>query len=174
MNERLPFERARIQWLQAMMTQRCARRITAEALGMNRNATAALALLLASAATFGIWQYGWNGPAYARVLSATPVSVREPRYADVLEARPAAGPGDRPVAWEVAYRQDGRVLHTLSRVEPGDQIRIGEQRRVIGYDVAWRWRERSGVVRLGQRPGKYLPVENGAVVETRRPLARSS
>ena len=130
---------------------------------MNRNATAALALLLASAATVTTWKLAWNGPAYARVLSATPVTVSEPHYADVVEAVPIRTHGNKP-AWNVAYRDGPRVGRLRVVEEPGDQVRVGRQRRVIGYDVAWRWRERSGVVRLGSRPGKRLPVEQGNVV----------
>ena len=140
---------------------------------MNRNATAAFALLLAAAATFGVWKVGWNGPLYARVLSATPVTVREPRYVDVVAAVPAEAEGGTP-AWDVSYRDGPRVMHARLPREPGDQIRVGEQRRVIGYDVVWRWRDRTGVARLGTRPGKHLPVVDGAVVETRRPKPLSS
>ena len=151
------------------MTYRTHRRIRAKAVGMNRNATAALALFLASAATLGIWQVAWNGPPYARVLSATPVTVREPRYLDVVESIPVeAGRGEEP-AWDVSYREGHRVAHTRVRAEPGDQIRVGEQRRVIGYDVVWRWRDRTGVARLDKRPGRHLPVVDGSVVQTRRP-----
>ena len=140
-------------------------------MSVNRNATAASALLLASAATFGIWRLGWNGPPYARVLSATPVTVSEPRYADVVQAVPvpAARNGAKPVAWDVAYRQGDRLLRTRLPAEPGDQIRVGMQRRVIGYDVVWRWRERTGLARMGTRPGRHLPVVDGAVVDTRKP-----
>ena len=137
---------------------------------MNRNATAALVLLVASAATVGIWQIGWNGPTYARVLSARPVTVREPLYADVVEAVPATAldGGEHATVWQVVYRQDGQLRRTRSPTEPGDQIQVGEQHRVIGYDVVWRWRDRMGVVRLGHRPGERLPVEDGAVVASRR------
>ena len=161
-----------IQCLWAIMAHRNEKRIRARAVGMNRNATAALALVLASAATFGIWRLGWNGPAYARVLSATPVTVREPRWLDVVEAVPVRAPlaaeGAPPLAWEVTYREQGRFVHARLPTEPGDQVRVGNQRRVIGYDVAWRWRERSGVVRLPSKPGKRLPVVDGAVVTAPR------
>ena len=132
---------------------------------MNRIATAALALLLVAAAAFGVWRVGGIGTQYARVLQTTPVTVTEPRYADVLDAVPTAGRD-----WRVAYRLDGRVRHTRVAREPGDQIRVGEQRRVIGYNVLWRWRDRTGVARMSTRPGKHLPVVDGAVVETRRPV----
>ena len=145
-------------------------------MGVNRNATAALAILLAASATFGAWRLAWNGPAFARVLSSTPVTVTEPRYVDVVQALPVPSEpaGGRPVAWDVAYRQGGRLLRTRLGDEPGDQIRVGEQRRVIGYDVVWRWRDRIGVVRMNQKPGRHLPVVDGAVVETRRPVPLSS
>jgi len=136
---------------------------------MNRNATAALALLLASSATFGFWKLGWNGPPYARVLSATPVAVTEPRYADVGKAVPVRDAGAQP-AWEVSWRSGDRVGQLRLPQEPDDQVRIGNQRRVIGYDVAWRWRERSGVVRLDHKPGRRLSVVDGAVAAPRRPL----
>ena len=136
---------------------------------MNRNATAALALLLASAAMLGAWRVGWNGPFYARVTSVTPVTVREPRYLDVVEAVPAVvSPSGKPATWQVSYREGNRVRRTLRPTEPGDQVHVGEQRRVIGYDVAWRWRDRSGVARLTRPPGKRLPVVGGAVAEVRR------
>lgn len=139
---------------------------------MNRNATAFLVLLLASGITLASWELGWNGPRYARVLRATPVTVREPRYADVVESVPVgddARPGEAPKAREVTYREGGQTRHVRMATEPGDQIRVGEQRRVIGYDVVWRWRERTGVVRMGRRPGERLPVAAGKVVENRRP-----
>ena len=138
---------------------------------MNRTATAALALLLVVGASPGAWRVAGLGPHYAKVLHATPVTVREPRYADVVDAVPvddgesSAGEG----AWDVAYRVGDRVLHARVAREPGDQIRVGEQQRVIGYDVAWRWRDRTGVARMSARPGKHLPVVDGAVVEARRP-----
>jgi uncharacterized protein YcfJ len=140
---------------------------------MNRNTTAFLTLLVASAATLAAWRLGWYGPAYARVLSATPVAVREPRYADVVKAVPVPSPNGPPAVWDVTYRQGARLLHTHTRSDPGDQVRVGEQRRVIGYDVVWRWRDRTGVARLGRRPGKHLPVEQGAVVARRGPALSS-
>lgn len=157
-----------IQCVKAMMAHRNGKRIRKEAIGMNRNATAALALLLASAATFGIWRLAWNGPLYARVISATPVTVDEPRYLDVLESVPVRnGVSEAPVAWDVAFRGQGRILHARLPVEPGDQVRVGDQRRIIGYDVAWRWREHRGIVRLPRKPGKRLPVVDGEVVAGR-------
>jgi uncharacterized protein YcfJ len=145
--------------------------------GMNRIATGALALLLIVAASVGAWRMGALGTPYARVLQATPVTVREPRYADVVDAVPAAtgdsGRNDAR-AWNVAYRIGDRVMHARVAHDPGDQIRIGEQRRVIGYNVVWRWRDHTGVARMSMRPGKSLPVVDGAVVETPRPPPRSS
>ena len=47
---------------------------------------------------------------------------------------------------------------------PSDQIRLGERERVIGYDVDWQYRDQSGTVRLDQRPGERLRMQDGAVV----------
>ena len=144
---------------------------------MNRNAIAAIALSLALAATYGVWRLAWTGPLYARVLSVTPVTVREPHYADVVDVVPLPPVGDgpgastAPRAWEVAYRQGDRVLRKRTSTEPGDQVLVGVQRRVVGYDVVWRWREHTGRARLDTRPGKRLPVVDGAVLEPRRPPA---
>src|SRR6476659_3888429 len=109
------------------MTHRSARRTAEEAVGMNRNATAFLVLLLASGATLATWELGWNGPRYARVLKATPVTVREPRYADVVESVPLADGaqvGETPKAWAVTYREGSVMRHARTTTEPGDQIRI--------------------------------------------------
>ena len=134
---------------------------------MNRNATVALALSLALAATYGAWRVAWNGPLYARVLRVTPVTVDEPRYVDVVDAVPVGPTATPPQAWDVAYREGGRIRRTRMGIEPGDQVRIGDQRRVIGYDVVWRWRDRTGVARMSRRPGQHLPVVDGAVLEVR-------
>ena len=142
---------------------------------MNRFATAALALLLVAAASLGAWRVAGLGTHYARVLQATPVIVREPRYADVVDVVPVAGDEGREAGgrWDVAYRIGNRVLHARVAHDPGDQIRVGEQQRVIGYNVVWRWRDRTGIARMSVRPGRHLPVVDGAVVEARRPMPRS-
>jgi uncharacterized protein YcfJ len=175
MNERLPKRAYGIQWLQAMMTHRSARRTAEEAVGMNRNATAFLVLLLASGITLATWELGWNGPRYARVLKATPVTVREPRYADVVESVPvdSTNSADGPKRWDVTYKEGSKRRHVRTATEPGDQIRVGEQRRVIGYDVVWRWRDHTGVVRMARHPGERLPVAAGKVVQNRRPTPLS-
>ena len=141
---------------------------------MNRTATAVAAAVLAMGAIIGAWRTGAVGPQYAKVVRATPVTVTEPRFVDVLQVVPvdaatAARPG--PPAYEVSYRIGGRIERRRLPRHPGDQVRVGEQRRVIGYDVVWRWREHVGVVRLPHRPGRRLPVVDGAVVADRRGVA---
>ena len=135
---------------------------------MNNIATAVLAVVLAAGAGFAAWRAAAPGPQYAKVVHATPVTVREPSFVDVVEVVPVLLPraGRKPVlVYDVAYRADGRLQHMRLARDPGDQVGIGERRRVIGYDVAWRWRNRTGVVRMSTRPGKRLPVVDGTVVD---------
>ena len=44
-------------------------------------------------------------------------------------------------------------------------VTVGD--RVVGYEVAWRWRDRSGVARMDARPGERLPVVDGAIANAR-------
>jgi uncharacterized protein YcfJ len=68
------------------------------------------------------------------------------------------------VGYEVSYELDGRVQSRRMSKKPSDQIWLGDRDKVIGYDVDWRWRDRSGTVRLDHKPGERLPVRDGAVI----------
>jgi uncharacterized protein YcfJ len=142
---------------------------------MNNIATGAAACVLAAGAALGAWRAGAMGPQYADVLRATPVTVQEPLYVDVLDVAVVSAPGQHPSAiraYDVAYRLGNRMHSARVHEPPGDQIRVGERRRVIGYDVVWRYRDRTGVARLNGFPGTRLPVVDGAIVEaSRSPLA---
>jgi uncharacterized protein YcfJ len=138
---------------------------------MNNIATAILAGVLAVGSAFGAWRAGVLGPQYAQVLRSTPITVQEPLFVDVVDVVPVAAAGKRhagKLGYDVAYRVGNRILRTRVASEPGDQVRIGERRRVIGYDVSWRYRNRTGVVRMSSRPGRRLPVVDGAIVEAVR------
>jgi uncharacterized protein YcfJ len=69
-----------------------------------------------------------------------------PQYADVVQATPV----------------------TVSEPLYADSARVGERQRVVGYQVLWRWRDRSGLVRMDARPGRRLPIVDGAIIEVRR------
>ena len=142
---------------------------------MNNIATAALAVVLAAGAGFAVWRATAPGPQYAKVVHATPVTVREPRFVDVVEVVPVMVPraGRKPLlAYDVSYREDGGMHRMRLARDPGDQVGIGERRRVIGYDVTWRWRNRTGVVRMSAAPGKRLPVVDGRVVDAHPSIPR--
>lgn len=68
------------------------------------------------------------------------------------------------VGYEVSYTLDGRVQSRRMSKKPADPIWLGTRDKVIGYDVDWRWRDRSGTVRLDHKPGERLPMRDGAVV----------
>ena len=68
------------------------------------------------------------------------------------------------VGYEVSYQLDGRVQSKRMSDKPSDQIWLGDRDKIIGYDVDWRWRDRSGTVRLDHEPGERLPVRDGAIV----------
>lgn len=70
------------------------------------------------------------------------------------------------VGYEVSYEQDGRVQSRRVSKKPSDQIWLGDRDRIIGYDVDWRWRDKSGTVRLDQKPGERLPMRDGAIIAT--------
>jgi uncharacterized protein YcfJ len=54
--------------------------------------------------------------------------------------------------------QTQRVCHTETRT----------RETTIGYDVDWRYRDKSGTVRLDDKPGERLPIRDGAIVIERR------
>jgi len=70
------------------------------------------------------------------------------------------------VGYEVSYQKDGQVLSKRMSEKPSDQIWLGDREKVIGYDVGWRYRDRSGTVRLDQKPGERLPMQDGVIVAT--------
>lgn len=55
---------------------------------MNNSATIAIASVLAAGAAVGAYRAGVIGPQYAQVVRSTPVTVKEPLYADVVDVIP--------------------------------------------------------------------------------------
>jgi uncharacterized protein YcfJ len=52
--------------------------------------------------------------------------------------------------------------------KPSDQVWLGDRSRIIGYDVDWRYRDKTGTVRLDEKPGERLPMRDGAIIVERR------
>lgn len=78
--------------------------------------------------------------------------------------RTESRPRSDTVGYEVSYILDGKVLGKRVSKKPSDQIWLGERDRVIGYDVAWRYRDRTGTVRTSYKPGERLRMRDGDVV----------
>ena len=79
----------------------------------------------------------------------------------------------KTIGYEVSYSRDGQIMSKRVSENPGDQILLGERQRVIGYDVDWRYRDRTGHLRLDHAPGERLPVRDGEVVASDSPSLAS-
>jgi uncharacterized protein YcfJ len=226
---------------------------------MNRTTIAVVALLAGGAAIAAYNQSGFGTP-YADVVSATPVTVKEPVYGDVLAVQPVTqvvqgtqqvctdqvvtkrraerfgnkdgavagavvggligsqiggGKGktaatvagvvggayagreiDRrhqggqtytdtervcrneptsstqTVGYDVQYRtEDGQTLTRRESSKPGERLLLGEKDVTIGYDVAWRYKEQTGVIRMDELPGERLPMQDGAILVAAKPAS---
>jgi uncharacterized protein YcfJ len=72
---------------------------------------------------------------------------------------------EKTVGYTVQYRaEDGQVLTKKLDKKPAERIWLGEKDVVTGYDVAWRYREKTGTVRMANMPGEQLPVQDGLVM----------
>jgi uncharacterized protein YcfJ len=78
----------------------------------------------------------------------------------------ATSQSSRVVAYNVTYRNPDGTTGTM-RVDskPGNQILLGKEDKVVGYDVTYRYQGQEQTVRLDERPaGNRLPVVDGQVV----------
>lgn len=71
----------------------------------------------------------------------------------------------RTVAWNVTYRTpDGHTDTMRTDRKPGSRISMGTEKRVVGYDVIYRYRGERQTLRMDDKPGDRLPVIDGRVV----------
>ncbi len=71
----------------------------------------------------------------------------------------------RTVAWNVTYRNpDGTTGTMRTESKPGSRIALGEDDRIVGYDVSYRLDGEVRTVRMDRQPGPRLPVIEGQVV----------
>lgn len=76
------------------------------------------------------------------------------------------------VGYDVQYRtEDGQVLTRRESSKPGERLLLGEKDVVVGYDVAWKYKEQSGVIRMDQAPGERLPMQDGAILVAAKPVS---
>jgi uncharacterized protein YcfJ len=69
------------------------------------------------------------------------------------------------IGYDVQYRtEDGQVLTRREASKPADRLLLGEKDVIVGYDVAWKYKEQSGVIRMDQPPGERLPMQDGAIL----------
>lgn len=72
----------------------------------------------------------------------------------------------RVVAYNVTYRNpDGTTGTMRTGSKPGNRISLGNEDKVVGYDVTYRYQGQEQTIRLNDRPaGQRLPVIDGQVV----------
>jgi uncharacterized protein YcfJ len=71
----------------------------------------------------------------------------------------------RTVAWNVTFRTpDGNIDTMRTDRKPGNRISMGTEKRVVGYDVTYRYRGDQQSLRMDEKPGDRLPVIDGRVV----------
>ena len=71
----------------------------------------------------------------------------------------------KTVGYDVQYRtEDGQTLNRREDKKPGDRLWLAEKEVITGYDVTWRYEEKVGVLRMAEKPGERLPIEDGVVV----------
>jgi uncharacterized protein YcfJ len=74
------------------------------------------------------------------------------------------------VGYDVQYRtEDGQVLTKRESAKPGERLLLGEKDVIVGYDVNWRYKEQSGVIRMDEKPGDRLPMQDGAILVAAKP-----
>jgi uncharacterized protein YcfJ len=71
----------------------------------------------------------------------------------------------KTVAWNVTYREpDGHTGTLRTDSKPGKRITLGSEKKVIGYDVTYRYDGQERQLRMDKKPGPRLPVVNGQIV----------
>ncbi|ALN92020.1 glycine zipper 2TM domain-containing protein [Lysobacter gummosus] len=71
----------------------------------------------------------------------------------------------RVVAYNVTFRNpDGTTGTMRTESKPGSRIALGNENKVVGYDVTYRYQGQEQTIRMDERPTQRLPVINGQVV----------
>ena len=73
--------------------------------------------------------------------------------------------GVKTVGYDVQYRtQDGQTLSRRESKKPGERLLLGTEDVVIGYDVKWRYEDKTGSLRMDEKPGERLPMQDGVIL----------
>ncbi|QWF19019.1 glycine zipper 2TM domain-containing protein [Lysobacter capsici] len=71
----------------------------------------------------------------------------------------------RVVAYNVTFRNpDGTTGTMRTESKPGSRIALGNENKVVGYDVTYRYQGQEQTIRMNERPAQRLPVIDGQVV----------
>lgn len=89
--------------------------------------------------------------------------------------RTVSSPTTRTIGYDVTYKVDGQLLNKQVENKPksGQPLLVGERDKVVGYDVTWRYGEQTGTVRMAEKPGDHLPMQDGAIVVNTIPVTGS-
>jgi uncharacterized protein YcfJ len=72
---------------------------------------------------------------------------------------------EKTIGYDVSYRtEDGQVQTRREDKKPGQRLWLGEKDVITGYDVAWRYKEKTGNLRMDQKPGERLRIEDGVIL----------
>lgn len=69
------------------------------------------------------------------------------------------------VGYDVQYRtEDGQTLSRRENKKPGDQLLIGTQEVITGYDVNWSYKDQSGSLFMEEKPSDKLVIKDGVIL----------
>jgi uncharacterized protein YcfJ len=72
---------------------------------------------------------------------------------------------EKTIGYNVQYRtEDGQMQSRREDKKPGKRLWLGEKEVITGYDVAWRYREKAGKLRMNEKPAERLRIENGVIL----------
>jgi uncharacterized protein YcfJ len=73
--------------------------------------------------------------------------------------------GTKTVGYDVQYRTvDGQTLSRRENKKPGDRLLLGTKDVVTGYDVTWRYDDKSGKLLMEEKPGDRLAIKDGVIL----------
>ena len=73
--------------------------------------------------------------------------------------------GSKTVGYDVQYRtEDGQTLSRRESKKPGDRLLLGTEDVITGYDVTWRYQDKTGKLFMEEDPGSRLPIQDGVIL----------
>ena len=73
--------------------------------------------------------------------------------------------GSKTVGYDVQYRtEDGQTLSRREKSRPGDRLLLGTEDVITGYDVTWRYEDKTGKLFMEEDPGSRLPIQDGVIL----------